>query len=378
MNNEVKPKSRQVLMNPGPVLVDERVRQAMSLPDLCHREPEFAELMARVSRKVTRVCGGDGSYTSVVFSGSGTAAVEAALSSIVPPGGRILILDNGHYGERLAKIAGVHGISHLVIRFGWATPFDLTAIDRALRDDPAITHVGIVHHETSTGMLNPLREVGEIAARRGKSLMVDAISSIGGEMLDMQADHIDWCTGTANKCIEGMPGLSFVCAPRAGFDALATVPPRTYYLNLYGQYVATDKAQAPPFTPAVQTFFAFDVALDLMLSEGVRNRHARYVALAAQLREGLAALGLKFLLPPEHRSSTLTAVYLPDGVSYSDLHDGLKALGFVIYAGQENLRQKVFRLANMGQITAEDVARFLEVLPGVVSNLASRGRGSVR
>ena len=367
---------RQVLMNPGPVVVDERVREAMRAPDMCHREPEFAELMARVGRKLTRVCGGDDEYASVVFSGSGTAALEAALSSIVPREGKILILDNGHYGDRLARIAAVHGIASQVDRRGWSALLDLAAIDEALRGDPSLTHIGMVHHETSTGMLNPLHEVGKIAARHGRSLMVDAISSLGGEILDMKADHIDWCVGTANKCLEGMPGLSFVCAPREKLEALASVSPRTCYLDLHNQYVATYRLQAPPFTPAVPTYFALDAALDLTLAEGVAARHARYAALAGQLRNGLADLNFRFLLPPEHRSATLTAIYLPDGVSYADLHDELKAHGFVIYAAQETLRQRVFRLANMGQITADDIARFLQTLRRVISNLSERGRGS--
>ena len=364
--------ARQVLMNPGPVLVDERVRQAMSGPDLCHREPEFAALMTRVSAGLTQVCGGGASCASVVFSGSGTAALEATLSSVVPAEGGILILANGHYGERLEEIAAVHGIRRRVLRFGWAGAFDLAAIADALREETALTHVAMVHHETSTGMLNPLREVGRIASAQGRSLMVDAISSVGGEILDMSADCIDWCVGTANKCLEGLPGLSFVCAPRARLEALSGIPARTYYLDLHRQCVATNVLQAPPFTPAVQTFYALDAALDLMLAEGVPARHARYAALAAQLRDGLANLGFRFLLPPEHRSASLTAVYLPEGASYAELHDGLKNRGFVIYAAQQTLSARVFRLANMGQMQPGDIARFLEVLPQVLSDVAAR------
>jgi 2-aminoethylphosphonate-pyruvate transaminase len=358
---------RQILMNPGPVLLDERVRKAMAQPDICHREPEFAELMTRVSAKVTEVCRGGAGYASVVFTGSGTAALEATLSSIVPDDGKMLVLDNGHYGERLAKILAVHRIPHSVSRFGWSVPFDLSAIAARLRSDPSLTHIGMVHHETSTGMLNPVAEVGRIAAQHGKSLMVDAISSVGGEILDLEADRVDWCVGTANKCIEGVPGLSFVCAPRARLDALEAVPPRTFYLNLYNQYVATDRFQAPPFTPAVQAFYAFDVALDLTLAEGVEARNARYCALATQLRDGLADLNFRFLLPPEHRSCTLTAIYLPEGVSYSDLHGQLKSKGFVIYAAQDSLKQRVFRIANMGQITSSDMAAFLDALRQVLT-----------
>jgi 2-aminoethylphosphonate-pyruvate transaminase len=367
---------RQVLMNPGPVVVDERVHEALRAPDLCHREPEFSELMASVGRKLTQVSGGDDRHAAVVFSGSGTAALEATLSSVVPQSGKLLVLDNGHYGERLTKIAAVHHIAHHVHSFGWAVPFDLAAIEEGLCRNPEITHIAMVHHETSTGMLNPLRQVGALAASHGKSLIVDAISSLGGELLNVEQDHVDWCVGTANKCLEGLPGLSFVCAPRHRLDELAGIPPRTFYLGLYQQYVASDRVKAPPFTPAIQIFQAFDVALDLMLAEGVSARHARYEALATQLRSGLADLGFRFYLPAEHRSATLTAVYLPSAMTYPELHDALKAHGFVIYAAQENLAKKVFRLANMGQITAADLVRFLEVLSQMIPSPACNQAGA--
>jgi len=369
---------RYVLMNPGPVVVDDTVRRAACGPDMCHREPEFANLMLRVAGKLTRVCGGEDGYASVVFTGSGTAALEAMLASVVPPGGKLLVIENGHYGERLAKIAAVHRIPHRICSFGWAAPYDLARIEQALADDPDITHLAMVHHETSTGMLNPVGEVGRLAASYGKSLMVDAISSLGGELLDVRKDHIDWCAGTANKCLEGLPGISFVCAPRDRLEELAQVPPRSFYLNLFGQYAAMYHHGEPPFTPAVPAFLALDAALDLLLTEGVEGRHARYAALAAQLRAGLAELGFRFLLPSELSSATLTAVYLPEGLEYSDLHDKLKAEGFVIYAGQDNLRQKIFRLANMGRITAADIERFLDVLRLILQELRSARQGISR
>ncbi len=363
-------------MNPGPVVVDERVRQAACGPDMCHREPEFAELMLRVAGKLTRVCGGGEDYASVIFTGSGTAALEAMLCSVVPAGGKLLVIDNGHYGERLAKIAAVHQIPHRVCSFGWAAPVDLARIEKELAADPHITHLAMVHHETSTGMLNPVGELGRLAASLGKSLMVDAISSLGGEPLNVREDHIDWCAGTSNKCLEGLPGISFVCAPRQRLEELASVPPRSFYLNLYGQYAAMHHDGAPPFTPAIPAFLALDAALDLLLAEGVAGRHARYAALAGQLRTGLEALGLRFLLPPEHRSATLTAVFLPDGMDYARLHDRLKACGFVIYAGQESLKQKVFRLANMGRISATDIARFLDELRRTLAEASIPEKGN--
>ncbi|MGH9474890.1 MAG: 2-aminoethylphosphonate aminotransferase [Terriglobales bacterium] len=364
-----------VLMNPGPVMVDERVRAALTRPDMCHREAEFSALMTAVREKVTRVCGGGPEYSSIVITGSGTASLEAVISSVIPSGGRLLVLDNGHYGERLAAIAGRHRVPCVSIERGWSHPFDPAQLERALQADPQITHVAVVHHETSTGMLNPLHAIGEIAARHGRWLIVDAISSVGGEIFGVCEDNVAWCIGTANKCIEGIAGLSFVTAPKKNWEALKAIPARTYYLDLWKLYAAQEHQNAPPFTPAVQAFFAFDVALDLMLEEGVGARHQRYAALAAQLRAGLDAAGFELLLPAEHRSNTLTAIYLPEGMNYSSLHDRLREAGFAIYAGQDALKNRVFRLANMGQITAADIGRFLDALGRVLASSAGGRAG---
>ena len=356
-----------ILMNPGPVNLDERVRAAMNNPDMCHREPEFAELMTTVRRKLTLACGGDERYTTVVITGSGTAALEAAIASVVPPQGKLLVLSNGHYGERLRDIAAVDRVPHEVLEFGWAQPIDVEQVRRALAGDPSLTHVAMIHHETSTGMLNPVASVGETVAQAGRSLIVDAISSLGGETFNVVGDHVDWCVGTANKCLESVPGLSFVCATRKNFDGLAGIPPRSFYLDLAALYNAEERKKAPAFTPAIPAFMALNVALDLFLREGVLGRAQRYAALALRLRKGLRALGLKMLLAPEHMCNTLTAIYLPEGLTYEELHGRLKESGFVIYAAQDALSRKVFRLANMGQITAADMGRFLAAMEAALS-----------
>ncbi|WP_156038536.1 pyridoxal-phosphate-dependent aminotransferase family protein, partial [Actinoalloteichus caeruleus] len=215
--------------------------------------------------------------------------------------------------------------------FGWGQPIDLAAVDAALAEDATISHVGLVHHETSTGMLNPLAELGEIVARHDRSLIVDAISTLGAEPLDVVADHVDWCVGTANKCLEGLPGTSFVCAPRSSLDGLSEVRPRTYYLDLRAHHVAQDRDRAPLFTPAVQALYALDVALDLTLEETVAVRSRRYRERADRVRAHLARHGFEPLVPDGHRASSVTVFRLPDGVEYQHLHDRLKADGFVIY-----------------------------------------------
>jgi len=359
-------------MNPGPVVVDERVRQALLQPDLCHREPEFSQLMTRVREKITRACGGDDLYTAVIFTGSGTAALEAALTSVVPPDGKILIIDNGYYGERLLKIVSIHGIPHEHLQFEWAEQIDLKVLDRVLAKDGAISHVCMVHHETSTGMLNPVHDAGKVVSARMRSLIVDAVSSLGGEDLNVKRDQIDICIATGNKCLEGFPGISFVCLRRALAETLKSVPPRTFYLDLYSQYVAEEIDRSPAFTPAVQTLYALDEAIDIMLEEGIERRSARYRLLAGRLRAGLMDLGLRIMVPENQRSNTLTAVHLPDGVNYENLHDELKAAGFIIYPAQATLKGKLFRLANMGRITEQDIDEFLRALQESVIRLAAK------
>ncbi|MFI9121547.1 pyridoxal-phosphate-dependent aminotransferase family protein [Streptomyces bikiniensis] len=361
---------RVVLLNPGPVNVHDRVRAALAGPDECHREPETQALLGTVAGKITEVCGADrDSHAAVLLTGSGTAALEAVVSSVVPAGGRLLVLDNGHYGERLLRIADVHGIDSVRLEFGWATPLDLDAVDRALAADPGVTHVAVVHHETSTGMLNPLRELGALVDRHGRSLIVDAISSLGAEDLDVVRDRVDWCVGTANKCLEGMPGISFVCAPRERLDALADVPARTFYFDLSANYRAQVLKGSPQFTPAVQVLRALDAALDLTLAEGVPARTARYAARAAEIRAGLEERGIDLLLPADQRAGSITNAHLANGMTYDELHDGLKEHGYVIYATQEK-SAGVFRLANMGQLTASDIAGFFRAFDEVVARCA--------
>ncbi|MFI5763622.1 pyridoxal-phosphate-dependent aminotransferase family protein [Streptomyces sp. NPDC051563] len=359
---------RLVLMNPGPVITDDRVRAALSGPDMCHREPEFSGLLTRVRHKTTLVCGGDERHTSVVLTGSGTAAVEAAVSSAVPWDGALLAIDNGHYGERLWHIADAHGIRAHRLELGWATPVDLDAVDRALAADPGLTHVGVVHHETSSGMLNDVSAVTRIAHAHGREVIVDAVSSIGAERIGLAEDGIDWLAGSANKCLEGAPGLGFVSAAKAAFEGLVGAPRRSYYLDLHRHHTAQEKAQAPAFTPGIPAFYAFDAALDLALAEGRDARHARYSGLARRLRDGLETLGLEILLPPGQRAASLTAVRLPAGTGYPELHRGLRAEGFVIYSAQEQLAADFFRLSTMGRMTEQDIDRFLDTLSRTLSD----------
>src|SRR6185369_15253359 len=280
-------------------------------------------------------------FTAVLVSGSGTAALEMAVASVLSPSGRLVVVSNGVYGERIASMAAAHGLAHDVVASEWTARPDLQAVERAASAS-GVEAIAVVHHETTTGLLNPVAEIGAIARRHGKLLVVDSISGLAGDALDFETAGVDLVVGTANKCIQGLPGVAFVLARSTALERLATYPPRSIYLSL-----ATYVKNPMPFTPAVQAGYALDEALAELLEEGVDARIARYAAAATLLRAGFTRLGLQGLLPAERRSNTITALHIPPGHTYATLHDGLKLRGFVIYEGQGRLREEVFRIANM-------------------------------
>jgi 2-aminoethylphosphonate-pyruvate transaminase len=344
-----------ILLNPGPANTSPRVRQALLMPDLCHREPEFFDVMRECRRRLVDVLGVAEAFDAVLFTGSGTAAVEAAIASLVPTGRGVLVVDNGVYGDRMLRIARAHGIPAEALTYDVTTPVAAADVTRALRAHPAISHVAVVHHETTTGLLNPVEAVADAALAEGRHVIVDAMSSLFGEPLDLTHAGIDAVTASANKCLQGVPGISFVFARRAALAALKGQAPRSVYLDLYNHW-ATQERDNTPFTPAVQVLHAMREALIELEEEGVPARIARYAENARVLRRGMAALGFSILVPEGARSSILTTFRLKAGVTYEPLHDAMKRRGYVIYAGQGDIRTYAFRVANMGTLTPKDMA----------------------
>ena len=356
---------RTVLLNPGPVNVTDRVRQALMLPDLCHREKEFSDLMAAIRSKLLKAFDIEEEYTSVLVSGSGTAALEMAVSSSLSPDRSMLVIQNGVYGERIGKICDVYKFRQRTLKLGWGEPPSLENIENELKQNPDIEVVALVHHETTTGLLNPLEEVGELARRYKKVFLVDCISSLAGDEINFKSCPIDIAVGTANKCVQGFPGVSFVLFREKELQRLRKIPERTLYFNLTGYHKAQE-AGGMLFTPAIPAHYTLDVALDELIEETVAGRVQRYADAAKFLRAGFKDIGLEFLIPEGLRSNCLTSLRLPEGISYEKLHGELKANGFVIYAGQGNLSDNIFRVANMGDIAQEEFERFLQVLKKAV------------
>lgn len=349
-----------ILLNPGPVNVSERVRQALLRPDICHRESEFTELQHRIQEKLLKafVPGAEAEYAAVLITGSGTAAVESAVMSAIPHGKRMLVLNNGVYGERISQMVGLHRLGVSELKYDWTARPDPERLRLALRQHGEVHAVAMVHHETTTGLINPVKEIAEVVDSQNRVFILDAVSALGGESLDIAGTHIYMVAGTAGKCIQGFPGVSFVLVRKGFLERMRTYPKRSWYLHLT-HYVDDQGRGSVPFTPAVQVYYGFDEALSELLEEGVANRIQRYKKLATLVRSRLAALGVKPVLTPDRQSNTITAYYLPEGVSYTHLHDRLKAAGYVIYAGQGQLESKIFRVANMGTVNEAQLTGFL-------------------
>lgn len=352
---------RPILLNPGPVSLSDGVRRAVAAADLCHREPEFAALQDRVRGKLTAIYQlENNTWVPVLLGGSGTTAVEAMLTSLLPRNGRLLVLENGVYGERLSRIAEIHGIESQSIRHGWRESWDLERVASALAAGK-FTHVAAVHHETTCGRLNPADRLASLCEMNGAELLLDAVSSFAAELIPFQSPALSACAVTANKCLHGIPGLCFVLLRRTAL-AGAVAPPRSLTLDL-ALWAEHQDRQSTPFTPPLNSLLALDQALNELANEGGwRARHAHYHHLAERVALCLAARGVHSWLPATESSCVLRAYKLPQGKSYAEVHAGLKQRGFIVYAGQGELANEMFRISTMGDITEYDIERLLASL----------------
>ena len=347
-----------VLMNPGPINVPKSVRRALAdCEDQCHREPEYLAMQTRVREKLVDVFGVADTYDPALLTGSGTAAMEAMVCSVVGDG--VLVLDNGVYGDRLMKMAESHGIRAKRLVADWLERHDPAVIEAALED--GIDTIACVHHETTTGLLNDVPAIAEVAHRTGRRLVVDSVSGLGGEAFDFGAIRPTAVCCTANKCIEGLPGVAFVLVAKG-----TSLRRRSVYFDLETT-LTKQAAEDTPFTPAIQVMAAFEAALDELKHETVAGRLQRYTRAARLLRKALRDLGLDLLLPQAYRSNTITCAQLPDGVDYEQIHERMRGQGYVLYAGQGNLRKTAFRVSNMGQISTESLGRFGPALERAIS-----------
>lgn len=354
-----EPLKREILLNPGPATTSLSVKYAQIQPDICPREKEFADVMQYVTDKLTGLVAPNDGYSTVLFPGSGTAAVEAILSSAIGPKDHLLIIHNGAYGKRMQEICDAFAINYTIFDSPYTSPLNYTNLENFITNRPFITHLAVVHNETTTGLLNDINLLGDICKNNNLLFIVDAMSSYAALPIQMDTQNIHYLAASSNKNIQGMAGIGFVIASNSALESIKNYPTKSYYLNLYAQYEYFKNTGQCRFTPPVQVVYALQQAIIEIYEEGVKNRYQRYTACWQILIDTLKTADLKWAIPLEHQSKIITAIYEPDLPNYNfeNMHDELLKQGFTIYPGKiGNLN--TFRLANIGDLTVDDMHSF--------------------
>jgi 2-aminoethylphosphonate-pyruvate transaminase len=357
------------LLTPGPLTTSITVKRAM-LRDWGSRDREFVALDARVRERLVRLAGGAGTHVCVPLQGSGTFAVEGMLGTLVPRAGRLLVLVNGAYGARMVRIARCHGREVVPLETPEDQPNDVAALERALAADRSITHVAAVHCETTSGMLNPIERIAEITAAAGRRLLIDAMSSFGALPLDARVVPFDAVAASANKCLEGVPGVAFVLVRNEALLAAEGNAP-ALSLDLYDQWLSMERTGQWRFTPPTHVLAALDQALDEHEAEGgVAGRGTRYRANCRILVEGMRALGFETLLPDDLQAPIIVTFRMPADPRFvfDHFYDRLRDKGYLIYPGKLTAAPS-FRIGCIGRIGPDEMRGALAAIRSTLADM---------
>ncbi|MEE8276433.1 MAG: 2-aminoethylphosphonate--pyruvate transaminase [Alphaproteobacteria bacterium] len=365
----LSPTGDRWLLTPGPLTTSPEVKQA-ALHDYGSRDSYFIAVNRRMRETLVDIAGGRGSHVCIPLQGSGTFVVEAMLGSFVPRDGKVLILINGAYGTRMAKICRVIGREVVTQETPEDAPNDPEALERALAGDPEITHVAAVHCETTSGILNPIEELARVTARHGRGFLIDAMSAFGAVPLDAREVPFDAVVASSNKCLEGTPGVGF-CIARG--EALAKTEGNSHSLSLdlYDQYVSMEKNGQWRFTPPVHTILTFDRALQEFAAEdGVEGRGARYRQNCRILVDGMRRLGFQTLLPDELQAPIIVTFHMPADprFQFEAFYEGLRRRGYIIYPGKLTVAES-FRIGCIGRLGAEEMGGALAAVEDLLSDM---------
>ena len=362
----------RLLFTPGPLTTTRSVREAM-LVDIGSWDRDCIDLVAEIRSRLLRLAGDRSDLTCIPMQGSGSFGVEAMLGSAVPRDGKLLILVNGAYGHRMTLCAEAMGIAYRRHDDPEDQPLDPAEVKRILGENPEITHVVAVHCETTSGILNPVREIGLAVGRTGRRFLVDAISSFGayqvgpGESIDFDAGPIDHLVLSANKAIEGVPGCAFVLSRKDAIEKTAGNA-RSYCMDLFDQWRHMQRTGQFRTTPPTHVLLAFRQALEEMQREGgIAARAARYRENHRLLNAGMRQLGFREYIRPEHQSYIITTYHHPnDTFDFQSFYDRLHAKGYIIYPGKVTAVD-TFRIANIGSIGPDEVRGLLQAIGEVVA-----------
>ncbi len=355
---------RNILLNPGPATTTDTVKMAQVVPDICPREKEFADMMKGLRKDLLKVVhASPEKYTSVLFCGSGTINIDICLNSLLPAGKKALILNNGAYSTRAAEICEYYGLPHINLKSSIYEPVRPDEVEKALKENPDIALVYTTHHETGTGLLNPLQPIGTLAHRYHAIFVVDTTSSLGMIPLDMEKDNVDFCMASAQKGLMAMTGLSFIIGNEDIIKQSKNYPKRSYYCNLYLQYNFFERTGEMHFTPPVQTVYATRKALDEYFEMGEEIKFARHKRVFEAIHKGLEQLGFRNAIKREWQSGLVVSVLYPDDLNwdFEKIHNYCYERGFTIYPGKISTTN-TFRLCALGAINEKDIENFFAVL----------------
>lgn len=362
---------RNILLNPGPSTTTDTVKMAQVVPDICPREQEFGGLMKNLRNDLVKIVHGDPEkYTAVLFCGSGTINIDVCLNSLLPEGGKILIVNNGAYSTRAAEICRFYRMPYIDLQFPHDQLPDLKIIEKTLAENPDIALVHTTHNETGTGILNPVKAIGELVHKYNAVFTVDTTSTYAMRPIDIAAENIDFCMASAQKGLNAFTGLSFVIGDKSVIERSKNYPKRSYYCNLYLQYEFFEKTGEMHFTPPVQTIYSTIQALKEYWEEGEDRKWERHTQVFEAIHCGLSELGFKNVIKREWQAGLVVAVVYPDDPAwdFNKVHDYCYKRGFTIYPGKIS-GTDTFRLCALGAINEDDIKEFFRVFRAALEYL---------
>lgn len=358
-----------LLMIPGPTRVAPRVLKAMSENIVNHRSAVFGEILTETTEMMSEIFQTENQ--SYILTGSGTAAMEAAMGNIIQKGDKVLNIMGGKFGERFMQITEVHGGIPIALEIEWGYGVDPVDVKYILEEEDDIKAVTIVHNETSTGVTNPIDEVGKIVKDFDALYVVDTISSLGGDDVFVDGYNIDICVTGSQKCLAAPPGMAAITLSDDAWKVVEKTPSGTYYLDMK-RYRKSGSSQPPetPYTPSVSLMYAMREALNVVMEEGLEGRVKRHELAALATRNGVKALGLDLFAQREVSSNTVTAIHIPEGVTDKELRGTMRnRYRIELAGGQDHLKGNVFRIGHMGNITEKEIITTIAALEMTLKGL---------
>ena len=346
-----------LLMLPGPTTVDPRVLAAMSKAVVNHRGAKYGEILSETTQLMSEVF--QTPNKSYLLTGSGTAAMEAGIANTIAPGEKMLNVVGGKFGERFMKIANTHGIETKELAVEWGTAVTPKQIQEALDEDEDIKAISVIHNETSTGVAAPIKEIGKLMKNYDTLYIVDTVSSLGGDEVNVEKFGIDVCVTGSQKCLAAPPGMAAITLSDDAWKAAEKVESNTFYLDMKAARKSGDKnPPETPYTPSVSLTYAMNEALKIVMEEGLENRIARHHKAAKASVSAVKALGLELFADEAVSSATVTAVKIPEGVSDADFRGTTRdKYGVELAGGQDHLKGNIFRIGHMGCISYKELVQ---------------------